>query len=76
MAYWLANPLLNPAVMLFLGLTMSWQVVSTRAVVGVVVVLGAAFIAQRQAREVDADEVHPDSLPHGPLAARVPVPQV
>lgn len=57
MAYWLANPLLNPAVMLFLGLTMSWQVVSTRAVVGVVVVLGAAFIAQRQAREVDANEL-------------------
>ena len=57
MAYWLANPLLNPAVLLFLALTTSWQVVSTRAVVGVVVVLGAAFVAKRLAREVDASEV-------------------
>lgn len=50
MAYWLANPLLNPAVLLFLALTMPWELTFTRAVVGVLVVLGAAVIAQRQAR--------------------------
>ncbi|WP_255464954.1 permease [Dermacoccus sp. PAMC28757] len=57
MAYWLANPLLNPAVLLFLGLTMSWQMVSTRVAVGVLVVVGAAFIAQRRARAVDPSEL-------------------
>lgn len=46
-AYWLGNPLLNPAVLVFLGLVAPWQWVVTRAVVGVlVVVFGAALVAR------------------------------
>ncbi|WP_406816158.1 permease [Mycobacterium sp. M23085] len=41
-AYWLANPLLNPAVIVFLSLVAPWQWTLTRVVVGLATVLGAA----------------------------------
>lgn len=63
MAYWLANPLLNPAVLVFLALTMSWQFVAARAAVGLLVVVGAALLVGRVAGNrppvalpVEADE--------------------
>lgn len=63
-AYWLANPLLNPAVLAFIALTLPWQFVATRLVVGVLVVLGAAMLAnklmtrgQPTAFATDSDEI-------------------
>ncbi|MCV7408756.1 permease [Mycobacterium florentinum] len=41
-AYWLGNPLLNPAVLVFLFFVAPWQWTLTRAVVGVVTVVGVA----------------------------------
>ncbi len=41
-AYWLGNPLLNPAVLVFLLFVAPWQWTLTRMVVGVVTVLGTA----------------------------------
>jgi uncharacterized membrane protein YraQ (UPF0718 family) len=41
-AYWLGNPLLNPAVLVFLFLVAPWQWTLTRVVVGVAAVLGVA----------------------------------
>jgi uncharacterized protein len=46
-AYWLGNPLLNPAVIVFLLLVAPWQWAATRLVVGaLVVVVGAAVVAR------------------------------
>ncbi len=46
LAYWLGNPLLNPAVLIFLALVAPWQWVVTRAVIGVsLVVFGSSFVA-------------------------------
>jgi uncharacterized membrane protein YraQ (UPF0718 family) len=46
-AYWLGNPLLNPAVVVFLFLVAPWQWGATRLVVGaLVVVAGAALVAR------------------------------
>ncbi|OMH31649.1 permease [Tersicoccus sp. Bi-70] len=50
-AYWLGNPLLNPAVLVFLALTLPWPVVAVRAVVGAVVIVAAAMLAGRWARD-------------------------
>lgn len=41
-AYWLGNPLLNPAVLVFLLFVAPWQWTLTRMVVGVVAVVGVA----------------------------------
>lgn len=46
-AYWLGNPVLNPAVLVFLALVGPWEWVATRLVVGIVLVLGAAGLAAR-----------------------------
>lgn len=64
MAYWLANPLLNPAVLVFLGLTMTWPFVTTRAIVGIVVVLIAAVLVSRRFFTVEIET--PQALPEDP----------
>ncbi|UUZ44608.1 permease [Janibacter limosus] len=50
-AYWLGNPVLNPAVLVFLALVGPWQWAATRLVVGMGPVLGAAALAARPAPE-------------------------
>lgn len=43
-AYWLGNPLLNPAVLVFLLLVAPWQWALTRGLVGLLVVVGGAAV--------------------------------
>ncbi|MFD0485446.1 permease [Kineococcus sp. GCM10028916] len=50
-AYWLGNPLLNPAVLVFLALVAPWQWVVTRLVVGLLVVTGGSVLVARLAGE-------------------------
>ncbi len=59
LAYWLGNPLLNPAVLVFLFLAAPWQWGVTRLVVGAVVVFGVgAFVGSRfRGVTLDADAV-------------------
>ncbi|WP_244275446.1 permease [Mycobacterium europaeum] len=63
-AYWLANPLLNPAVLVFLFFVAPWQWTLTRMVVGVATVLGVAasvgWVSRRSGGE---------PIPAGTLAA-------
>ncbi|MGY1833064.1 permease [Geodermatophilus sp. SYSU D01180] len=46
-AHWLGNPLLNPAVLVFLALVAPWQWTVTRLLVGVLVVVGGAALVAR-----------------------------
>jgi hypothetical protein len=46
-AYWLGNPLLNPAVLVFLLFVAPWQWTVTRLVMGVVLVVGGAALVAR-----------------------------
>lgn len=46
-AYWLGNPLLNPAVLVFLLLVAPWEWTATRLLVGLVVVVGGAALVAR-----------------------------
>lgn len=50
LAYWTGNPVLNPAVLVFLALVAPWQWVATRAIAGVVVVFGASALIGRFAK--------------------------
>jgi uncharacterized membrane protein YraQ (UPF0718 family) len=47
LAFWVGNPLLNPAVLVFLALLLPWPWVTTRAVVGIVVVFGLTALVAR-----------------------------
>jgi uncharacterized membrane protein YraQ (UPF0718 family) len=64
-AYWLGNPLLNPAVLVFLALVAPWQWTVARVVVGVLVVVGGSALVARftARREIPADEVAPREPP-------------
>ncbi len=45
LAYWLGNPLLNPATMIFMGFVLGWNWVVLRIVVGAALALGVAHWA-------------------------------
>lgn len=68
LGFWLANPVLNPAVLAFLALVGPWQWVVTRAVVGIVLVLTVPFVVTRLTRTSASDELHAA----GALAAATP----
>lgn len=46
-AYWLGNPLLNPAVLVFLALVAPWQWAVTRLLVGALLVVGGSALVAR-----------------------------
>lgn len=47
LAFWIANPVLNPATLVFMGFVLGWGFTALRAVAGVALVLGVSLIAQR-----------------------------
>lgn len=61
LAFWIANPVLNPATLVFMGFVLGWGFVALRLVAGIVLVLGVAVIAQRISR--------PEQMPEPALAA-------
>lgn len=48
-AFWLANPLLNPATLVFTGFVLGWHWVGLRLAFALPVVFGAAYLAERVA---------------------------
>ncbi|MFJ2987623.1 permease [Collimonas sp. NPDC087041] len=57
LAFWIANPVLNPATLVFMGFVLGWGFVVLRLVAGVVLVLGVALIAQRISRPEQMPEM-------------------
>jgi uncharacterized membrane protein YraQ (UPF0718 family) len=47
LAYWVGNPVLNPAVLVFLFLVTPWQFGAVRIIVGIPLVVGGAALATR-----------------------------
>lgn len=46
-SWWLANPLLNPATLVFMGFVLGWGWALFRLVFGIAMVLGIAYLAER-----------------------------
>lgn len=61
LAFWIANPVLNPATLVFMGFVLGWGFTALRLVAGIVLVLGVSLIAQRISR--------PDYMPEAALEA-------
>ena len=53
LAFWLGNPILNPATMVFMGFVLGWHWTALRLVVGVVLVFGMAYLANYFVRPED-----------------------
>jgi len=63
LAFWITNPVLNPATLVFMGFVLGWGFSAIRLVAGLVLVLGVSLIAQRIAR--------PETLPEPAVHALV-----
>jgi uncharacterized membrane protein YraQ (UPF0718 family) len=51
LAFWLGNPLLNPATLVFMGFVLGWHFALIRLVAGIVTVLGVATLVQRWVKD-------------------------
>ncbi|MCX7080247.1 MAG: permease [Pseudomonas sp.] len=61
LAFWIANPVLNPATLVFMGFVLGWGFTALRLVAGIVLVLGVSLVAQRISG--------PDHMPEAALDA-------
>lgn len=70
LAFWIANPVLNPATLVFMGFVLGWGFTALRLAAGLVLVVGVSLIAQRvsgpeetpePAQEAVAEAAAPDS---------------
>jgi uncharacterized protein len=59
LAYWLGNPILNPATMVFMGFVLGWRWTALRLGVGLLLVLGVSYLANRFVRPEDLQAVAP-----------------
>jgi uncharacterized protein len=62
-AYWLGNPLLNPAVLAFLVLVAPWEWTVTRLVVGLLLVVGGSALVARLTERPAAPEEAVAAIP-------------
>lgn len=52
LAFWMGNPLLNPATLVFMGFVLGWQFAAIRLVAGLAMVLLIATLVQKWVREI------------------------
>jgi uncharacterized membrane protein YraQ (UPF0718 family) len=57
LAYWLGNPVLNPATIVFMGFVLGWNWAVLRIVMGLVLVAGAVWIGNRFGRSLGTDRL-------------------
>lgn len=53
-SWWLSNPILNPATLVFMGFVLGWGWALFRVVFGIAMVLGVAYLAERYAGAEEA----------------------
>ncbi|WP_158782103.1 permease [Pantoea sp. BAV 3049] len=63
LAFWLGNPVLNPATLIFMGFVLGWQFAAIRLVAGVLMVLGIALLVQKLTPEQPVANVLPIRTP-------------
>jgi uncharacterized membrane protein YraQ (UPF0718 family) len=56
LAFWIANPVLNPATLVFMGFVLGWGFTILRLVAGIVLVFGVSLMAQRIGRPKEMPE--------------------
>ncbi|MFK3708617.1 hypothetical protein EDF73_105111 [Raoultella sp. BIGb0138] len=62
LAFWMGNPLLNPATLVFMGFVLGWQFALIRLVAGLATVLIVATLVQKWVQEA---AVQPSTVPAG-----------
>lgn len=77
LAFWMGNPVLNPATLIFMGFVLGWKFTLFRIVFGVLLVFGVSFLAERFAgRDVERNVGRDarESVPSLSLQTDLPTP--
>jgi uncharacterized protein len=61
-SWWLANPLLNPATLVFMGCILGWGWALFRLIAGMLMVFGLAYFAERYANPMRDDAITVEAL--------------
>ncbi len=73
-SWWMSNPVLNPATLVFMGFVLGWSWTLFRVVLGVAMVLAVAYLAERHAGPNDKVVAEPPACapdaPQGSLFSR------
>ncbi|MEE6801763.1 permease, partial [Escherichia coli O8:H10] len=74
LAFWMGNPLLNPATLVFMGFVLGWHFALIRLLAGLAIVPGVALLVQRWVKESDrpspVSETATAAEPQGGFMAR------
>ncbi|MFB9329646.1 permease [Paenibacillus aurantiacus] len=75
LAFWLGNPMINPATLIFMTAVLSWKFTLLRLVFGLIVTFGVSYWAGRLAKDVevpqdDVEKTMPHEHPSAPLWKR------
>ncbi|GJM78765.1 permease [uncultured Paenibacillus sp.] len=78
LAFWLGNPVLNPATLIFMTFVLSWKFTLLRLVFGIVLTFGVSYFANRLAKgqqvpapaEMERAEAAAELKDEGPFALR------
>jgi len=62
-SWWISNPVLNPATLVFMGFVLGWGWALFRVVFGVVMVLGVAYLAERYGGQHDDIALKVETMP-------------
>lgn len=57
LAFWMGNPTLNPATLVFMTFVLSWEITLLRILFGIVIVFGISYLANRFSPKVDSAEI-------------------
>ena len=57
LAFWLGNPLLNPATLIFMAFVLSWEFTVLRLAAGLILVFGVSYLANRFSKNSETVEM-------------------
>ncbi|GAB6926068.1 permease [Paenibacillus sp. JCM 10914] len=61
LAFWIGNPTINPATLIFMAFVLSWEFTLLRLIFGIILTFGVSYLANRFAKESDPVEI--DDVP-------------
>lgn len=57
LAFWIGNPTINPATLVFMTFVLSWKFTVLRLIFGILLTFGVSYLANRFAKEADPVEI-------------------
>ncbi|KKB40340.1 permease [Bacillus thermotolerans] len=73
LAFWIGNPMINPATLIFMAFVLSWEFTLMRLVFGIILTFGVSYLANRFAKDaqpVEMDQVITEAKSEGSFFSR------